>query len=567
MHQTIDYIDQLTFPPQGHVTIGEANSSLVHISGQEDPKQRAFINTYGAQRDALQVPSRNTPLPEPPVLKAPREQETGFLGATQIPPKSWTIDTVKDRIPAWVPIDTIEKQIRQLGMDKYFQSVESAWNTAQDIWNDIREIEDLGDKLAHLLIRTIAFHPLHPVLAIALWDNSVWIYDLSHKAWHASPLAHKTYQSRVMTLQWKPMSGTILTVGCEAGVSVWHVYRGKYIQDPFSGQDNAPALSQEKSSTSPNFGKDPIWDGVSRFGCLGVDQMAWDPRGELLAVSSSARSSTVYIRDGATNQIAELTGTLPHVSRSKTSPVKVSILTNKVCVLAWSPSGEHLVVGYQSGLMRVFSTATWEAVDISDLGGAVQSACWTPDGYNLIYTLVDDHVIRALHFEKRGGELNWIKLNYVTMSLQEKDIRRYQNEGESPAKAELRRRLGGVELEDLRAFGPVEQVILDPNGERLVVRFRNTDLLGVVLVRPTGTPLRDLDIFMPLGFIRGPASRQTHQGQSLGGEVAFRDPKVVAMSFASRFESGSLLSLAWESGAITFTPFYYLSQQRIDTRL
>lgn len=70
-------LDQLTFPPQGHITIGEANSSLgknrkkkqtcyylsmeepllkshlycyfktiVQISGQEDPKRRAFINTY-----------------------------------------------------------------------------------------------------------------------------------------------------------------------------------------------------------------------------------------------------------------------------------------------------------------------------------------------------------------------------------------------------------------------------------------------------------------------------------------------------------------------------------------
>ncbi|KAG0026546.1 hypothetical protein BGZ82_009415 [Podila clonocystis] len=563
-------LDQLSFPLQGHVTIGEANSSLVDISGQEDPKRRTFINTYGEQKNALQVPSRSTPLPEPPVLKEPKEQETGFLGATQLPPKPWTIDTVKDKIPSWTHIDAMEKFVRQWG-DKYFQSLESGWNTAWDIWNDIRGIEDLGDTLAHLLIRTIAFHPHQPVLAMALWDNSVWVYDLAHKAWYASPLAHRTYQSRVMTLQWKPMSGTILTVGCEAGVSVWHVYRGKYIQDPFSEQGAKTLVpSQEKPSTSPNNGKDPDWDGISRFGEIGaVDQMAWDPRGELLAVTSSAHSSIVYIRDAATNQITELAGTIPHVTRSKTSPVGVCILTNKVCALAWSPSGEHLVVGYQSGLARIFSAATWEAVDITDLGGAVQSACWTPDGYNLIYTLVDDHVLRALHFEKRGGELSWIKLNYVTLSLQDKDVRRYQDEaGESPAKAaELRRRLGGVELEDLRAFGSVEQVVLDPNGERLVVRFRNTDLLGVVLVRPTGTPLRDLDIFMPLGFIRGPASGQTHQGQALGGEIAFRDPKVVAMSFASEFERGSLLSLAWESGAITFTPFYYLSQQRIDTRL
>ncbi|KAG0335380.1 hypothetical protein BG000_007547, partial [Podila horticola] len=113
MHQTIDYIDQLTFPPQGHVTIGEANSSLVHISGQEDPKRRTFINTYGEQKSALQVPSRSTRLPEPPVLKEPKEQETGFLGATQIPPKPWTIDTVKDQIPSWTNIDAIEKVIRQ----------------------------------------------------------------------------------------------------------------------------------------------------------------------------------------------------------------------------------------------------------------------------------------------------------------------------------------------------------------------------------------------------------------------------------------------------------------------
>ncbi|KAG0069042.1 hypothetical protein BGZ92_004765, partial [Podila epicladia] len=106
-------LDQLTFPPRGHVTIGEANSSLVDISGPEDPKRRTFINTYGEQKNALQVPSRNTPLPEPPVHKEPKEQETGFLGATQMPPKPWTIDTVKDKIPSWTHIDAIEKFIRQ----------------------------------------------------------------------------------------------------------------------------------------------------------------------------------------------------------------------------------------------------------------------------------------------------------------------------------------------------------------------------------------------------------------------------------------------------------------------
>ncbi|KAG0328617.1 hypothetical protein BG004_002505 [Podila humilis] len=419
---------------------------------------------------------------------------------------------------------------------------------------------DEGDKLAHLLIRNIAFHPHLPLLAIALWNNSVWIYDLNHKAWCATPLAHKELQTRVISLQWKPMSGTVLTVGCRDGVSIWHVHRGNYVQDPFS--------RDEDDRSYIGNGNDPKWGGLSQFTEMegDVDHMEWDPRGEALAVSS-AQSSTVYIRDVATNLISELPGTLPSVTKRT---VSVSVVANVVCALAWSPNGEYLLVGYWSGLVRIYSAATWDALEITDLAGPLKSVCWTPDGHNLIYVINNDHVIRALHLEKRAGELTWIRLNFVTLSLLKKDIQRYHlMEKENPAMAaDLRRRLGGMEVEDLEPFGPVEQLVLDPNGERLVVRFRNTNLLGVVLVRPTGVLLRDLDIFMPLGFIRGPVQGRGQQdGIGSEKEVVYRNPKAIAMSFASEFGNGSLLSLAWESGAVTFTPFYYLSQRRIDTRL
>ncbi|KAF9425180.1 hypothetical protein BGZ94_007767 [Podila epigama] len=472
------------------------------------------------------------------------------------------------------------------GLDTYLKTVESTRATIGEIYKEFLGSGDSGDKLAHLLIRTIAFHPHHLVLAVALWDNSVWVYDLSQSAWYASGLSHKSLQSRVTTLQWKPMSGTILTIGCEEGVSVWHVFKGKYAQDPFSKDARFEAMNisvAARSTESDNFAREPIWDGISRFEglCGTISQLAWDPRGELLAVSS-AQSSTVYIRDGATQQTTVLSGTMPSLRlRSTTQKVgngitslqnlsdlkDLTLEVNYVCSLAWSPDSEYLLVSYQSGLVQIFSAATWEAVEIKDIEGAIQSACWTPDGHNLIYTLQEDDIIRALHIEKRGGELTWIRLNYVRMSLQIKDIERYKRTSSENASGaiEIQKRLGNVELDGLKAFGPIEQVVLDPTGERLVVRYRNSDLLGVVLVRPTGTPLRDLDIFLPLGYIRGPASpRNMSQSLDPSNEPEFRDPKAVAMSFAKLGSNGSLLSLGWESGAITFTPFYYLSQQQID---
>ena len=380
------------------------------------------------------------------------------------------------------------------------------------------------------------------------------------------------------------MSGVVLAIACLEGVALWHVYRDHKpngveatwtVANP--AKDRPSELLSEtfnRPSRAINKGGDTAWLGLARMaGLKGVDQISWDPRGELLAIGSE-HSSTVFIRENATTKVTELrlnklptpprivrsvenleetgsnikaafesaTGAHTH-SMSKPSH-KTGHYGPTVCCLNWSPSGERLLVGYRSGQARIYETATWEYVALKNMKGILKTASWTPDGFNLIFTLEGDDQIRAIHFEKRSGDLTWIPLNPIKVTLQSRDIEALQRTLEQKG-------LAGRSLQELENFGPVEELALDQNGERLVVRFRDTDLLGVVLVRPTGSMLRDLDIFMPMGFIQGPgwSGKEVVSPPSADDDdddeddTTGREPKATTMAFTSHFKGGSMLSI------------------------
>ncbi|KAF9173269.1 hypothetical protein BGX20_003660 [Mortierella sp. AD010] len=507
-------------------------------------------------------------------------------------------------------VDKIEELLKQWDLDAILESAGAVWKKAWDIYVSISGSYNTivrHDKLAKLLIRRIAWHPHQPLLAIALWNDTIWVYDLSVESWYSCGLSHPA-QSRIVKLEWKPMSGVVLAVGCEDGVALWDVFRDHgpsgadaARSEPNPIKDRPSELISQVYSTATrtkNNGRDTAWIGLKHIENLpGVDYVSWNPRGELLAVAS-AHSSTVYVRDGATKKFIELRLNMrltpPRFVRSfesfmeTVSNIKDTIFSTNlhqhevirpmhehghygptVCSLSWSPCGKYLLVAYLSEVARIYETATWEYIEMKELTGAIQSACWTPDGYNLIYSLQGDDLIRAVHLERRAGELTWIPLNLVKMSVRYEDIEAYKvglrsvHDAEEKLKLQesLWRRHGFRSLDELEEFGPIEELVLDPNGERLVVRFRDTDLLGVVLVRPTGTMLQDLDIFMPTGFIQGPGWSGEESREE---EKSDREPKALTMAFTRHSNGGSLLSMAWESGQVNFMPFYYLTQKEVD---
>jgi WD40 repeat protein len=369
------------------------------------------------------------------------------------------------------------------------------------------------------------------------------------------------------------MSGVVLAIGCRDGVALWNVYRdhstAKTDSEINLAKDRPSELLSRtfnSSTAADNHGRDTAWVGINHFKELrGVDQMAWDPHGELLAIGS-AHSSTVYIRENATKRVTELRlnmrFTPPKFVRSVESFLEtmsnikdaLGTVTSSelhkapkpiheeghfgptVCCMRWSPSGEYLLVAHQSEVVRIYTVATWDYIQIKDLKGAIQSACWTPDSHNILYALQGDDLIRAIHLEKRGGQLNWIPFNHARLSLEYTDVSAKQDK-----ESALLDRFGGRSLSEMSEFGPIEELALDPNGERLIVRFRDTDLLGVVLVRPTGAMVRDLDIFLLTGFIQGPGWNGDEDEED--EESRGREPKASAMSFTNHYRGGSLLTV------------------------
>ncbi|KAF9289054.1 hypothetical protein BGZ68_010100 [Mortierella alpina] len=598
MSKSTDYTDSLVLPPRGHVTLGESDSTLVHISGPQDPELQRFIKKHGELKAALTMPSRNTHIPHHPKLNAAVDELLATSKATGVIPQ---------------PIlDKIDELRKQWDLDAIADAAGALWKKAWDVYISLSGSYDTivrHDKLAKLLIRKVACHPHQSLVAIALWNDSVWVYDLSVESWYSCGLSHPA-QSRIMSMEWKPMSGVVLAIGCSDGIALWDVYRDHSPTSANNPWTDAPdplkvrpaeALSEIycTPTRTMNHGRDTAWLGMKTFEQLGgVDQLAWDTRGEFLALGS-AHSSTVYILEHATVNVTELrfnmritpprfvrsaesfaetvsnvkralgTATSPNLQASVLNPThEKSHFGPTVTCMRWSPSGEYLLVAHQSEEARIYETTTWTHADIKDLKGAIQSACWTPDSYNLIYSLQGDDDIRGLHLEKRGGALTWIPLMSAKMAMQPNDISRYRiaikKDQDDTAYDELREQYwkqhGGRILQNLTAFGPIEELVLDPNGVRLVVRFRDSELLGVVVVKQTGSMLKDLEIFTPTGFIQGPG---WNGKEVVGGadeeDGDGREPKATALSFVKQFNGGSLLVAAWESGRINFVPFYYRS--------
>ncbi|KAF9366725.1 hypothetical protein BGX34_009565 [Mortierella sp. NVP85] len=561
---------------------------LVHVSGPQDPRLRAFIKRHGELSAILTMPSRNDHIPHHSKLNAAIEElidDTRSLGI----------------IPQPI-LDKIEELTKQWDLDSFVETAGEAWKKALDVYNSLSQSYDTivrHDKLAKLLIRKVAWHPHQPLLAIALWNNSVWVYDLSVESWYSCGLSHPV-QERVMVLEWKPMSGVVLAVGCENGVALWHVFRD-HSPTSTTATWKEPDTSKDKPSEvlsrvyrtptrGENRGRDTAWIGSSVIdGLDGVDFMAWNPRGELLALGS-AHSPVVYIRDETSKKLTELrlnmrptpphfirdfqslAETVSNVKAALGSAVKSDTHTSirptherghygvTVCCLSWSPCGRFLLVGYLSEVARVYETATWEYIEMKDIKGALQSVCWTPDGNNLIYSLQGDDLLRAIHLETRAGSLTWIPMNNIKMSLRHDDIeickgrlRLEDTTGNHKYREMYRKRFGDRNVEELEEFGPIEELALDANGERLAVRFRNADLVGIVLVKSLGSMLRDLDIFMPIGFVQGPES----EGQRADDDENERESKASSIAFVKQFQGGSMLAIAWGSGRINFVPFYY----------
>lgn len=332
-------------------------------------------------------------------------------------------------------------------------------------------------------IRAFAWHPHVAKFVVAWQDDSVRVYTLSSDL---VPILEHKQQKAVSCLAWRPLSGSVLVVGCDSGLFVWTV-------DPLS-----PILRLGGSSVGH----------LSYPGHSPVTTVSWSPSGQLL-VSGSPADSNLMVWDVALETATPLYRAGGGVS-----------------LTSWSPDERNVFTATPSSLFRVWETQTWTCEKWSNLAGACQAACWSPDGKILVFAVADEPALYSLQFQNiDDGRHNATVAKGARLAVRCADLTPHTWEDAD----------GSVTL-----GGCVRSMAWDPFGERLAIIFKDDRKHAQELVAVFKTRLKPSFEIMPCGFVRGPPETV---------------PQII--TFQQDFKKGALLTVCWSDGSVSFIPLMF----------
>lgn len=318
---------------------------------------------------------------------------------------------------------------------------------------------------------------------MAWQDDSVRVYTLSSDL---VPILEHKQQKAVSCLAWRPLSGSVLVVGCDSGLFVWTV------------NPSSPILRLGGSSVRH----------LSYPGHSPVTTVSWSPSGQLL-VSGSPADSNLMVWD---------------VALETATPLYRA--GGGVTLTSWSPDERNVLSATPSSLFRVWETQTWTCEKWSNLAGACQAACWSPDGKILVFAVADEPALYSLQFQNvDDGRRNATVAKGARLAVRCADLMPHTWEETD----------GSVTL-----GGCVRSMAWDPFGERLAVIFKDEKKHAQELVAVFKTRLKPSFEIMPCGFVRGPPETV---------------PQIV--TFQEDFKKGALLTVCWSDGSVSFIPLLF----------
>ncbi|XP_074623244.1 aladin-like [Acropora palmata] len=352
-------------------------------------------------------------------------------------------------------------------------------------------------------IRAFAWHPHVAKFAIAWQDDSVKVHTLSSDV---VPLLKHKLQKAVSCISWRPLSGSVLVVGCDNGLFVWTV-------DPSS-----PAVRLGSSSVRH----------LSYPGHSPVVTLSWSPSGQLL-VSGSPADSNLLVWD---------------ISLESATPLYRA--GGGVTLTTWSPDERNVFAATPSSLFRVWETQSWTCDKWSNLAGACQAACWSRDGKILVFSVANESALYSLQFQDISDKQN----NTSTSKGARLAVKC----------ADLAPHTWEMEQESVTVGGFVRSMAWDPLGERLAVIFKGETEEAQELVTVFKTRLTPTFEIIPSGFVRGPPNTVpelvTFQQNFKKGAlltVCWSDGSVSFIPFLFLPPSLAQFTSELESGALNFT--------------
>ncbi|RMX58852.1 hypothetical protein pdam_00014484 [Pocillopora damicornis] len=445
-------------PSMGEVTLCEMNARLI-----AEDYSTAKLSKYVPATQGIKYPSIDVSI---------ESAKTGNNLSSSIDP-DWGSLVKKEKSI----YNKLLKVWHSKGISEMLQEVKKSKDEVIQRGND----RCLFMKNSH--IRAFAWHP-HVAKFVVAWQNdSVMVYTLSSDL---VPILEHKQQKAVSCLAWRPLSGSVLVVGCDSGLFVWTV------------NPSSPILRLGGSSVRH----------LSYPGHSPVTTVSWSPSGQLL-VSGSPADSNLMVWD---------------VALETATPLYRA--GGGVTLTSWSPDERNVLSATPSSLFRVWETQTWTCEKWSNLAGACQAACWSPDGKILVFAVADEPALYSLQFQNvDDGRRNATVAKGARLAVRCADLMPHTWENTD----------GSVTL-----GGCVRSMAWDPFGERLAVIFKDEKKHAQELVAVFKTRLKPSFEIMPCGFVRGPPETV---------------PQIV--TFQQDFKKGALLTVCWSDGSVSFIPLLF----------
>lgn len=200
--------------------------------------------------------------------------------------------------------------------------------------------------------------------------------------WLPFKLRHQ-WQHDIQCLEWQPLSGTGLAVGCSDGVCFWRLVENGTVSEA-SESNNTNTVRR-----GGGIGSTHAWCEFLRCeGHAPVNTLSWSPDGRLLA-TGSVSSDHILIWD---------------VALGTSTPI-VAVNSCGVSLVRWAPSGHYLFAATLSKVVRVWETKTWTGERWTIPTGPCQSACWNPTGTLLLAAVAGSSELWTFAFHHKPPEI------------------------------------------------------------------------------------------------------------------------------------------------------------------
>ncbi|XP_017883332.1 aladin-like [Ceratina calcarata] len=209
------------------------------------------------------------------------------------------------------------------------------------------------------LIRSIAWHPHCPRLAVVTRDDRIRIFS---QGIPVVPILRHSAQKSICCISWRPLASRELAVACHTGVLVWTIELGA------ASNSLSHAILLKQRNHAP------------------VTSVTWHPQGDLL-VSCSSADTHIIIWD---------------TSKREGVPLR-RVGGGGLCFTRWSSCGSRLFSASCRNIFRVWNTGvatSWHAEKWTVPNGRVAVACFGPNLTLLFASNEDPAMIFSLPLQE-----------------------------------------------------------------------------------------------------------------------------------------------------------------------